>query len=163
MKLIKEKVDSGNFKDAREVAEVFSDSRRVKMICQNVLMGDEALEPNSMEAVAQVKKGSDTIDPMHIFRINSSLMNNDPDFVFKTSCTILEIALLMDQDCEKNSLQDELCFFDGAHSRVNNFVALAAWVLHPSMRMLFRLASMEVRSESHRTVEIFWDLFNLCL
>ena len=69
----------------------------------------------------------------------------------------------MDQDCEKNSLQDELCFFDGAHSRVNNFVALAAWVLHPSMRMLFRLASMEVRSESHRTVEIFWDLFNLCL
>ena len=64
-------------------------------------------------------------------------MNNDPDFVFKTSRTILEIALLMEQDGDKNWLQDELYFFDGTHSRVNNFVALAAWVLHPSMRMLF--------------------------
>ena len=163
MKLIKEKVDSGKFEDAKEVAEVFSDSRRVKIIRQDVLRGEQICEPNSMEAVAEVKKGSDTIDPMHIYRINSSLMNNDPDYVFKTSRAILEIALLMDQDGQKNSLQDELCFFDGAHSRVNNFVALAAWVLHPSMRMLFRLASMEVKSESHRTVELFWDMFNQCL
>ena len=42
-------------------------------------------------------------------------------------------------------------------------MALAAWVLHPSMRQLFRLASMEVASESTRTVQLFWKMFNECI
>ena len=163
LKLMKEQVDKGKFSEAKEVAEVFADSRRVKLIRQSILRGEDDLLPNSMEAVAEVKKGSDTTDTFHIYKINSMAMNNLPDYVFKTSRVMLVIALMMDQDGPRNSLQEELCFFDGAHSRVNNFVALAAWVLHPSMRMLFRLASMEVRSESHTTVEIFWGLFNECL
>ena len=91
-------------------------------------------------------------------------MNPDyPDFVFKTSELMMEKALQMDQCGEENALKDEMCFFDGAHSRITGFVALAAWVLHPSIRLLFRLASMEVLSESSQTVKMFWDLFNECL
>ena len=117
-----------------------------------------------MEAVAKVKSGSDEHDPMHIYKINSASMNPDyPDFVFKTSELMMEIALQMDQCGEENALKDEMCFFDGAYSRVTGFVALAAWVLHPSIRLLFRLASMEVLSESSQTVKMFWDLFNECL
>ena len=54
-------------------------------------------------------------------------MNPDyPDFVFKTSELMMEIALQMDQCGEENALKDEMCFFDGVHSRVTGFVALAA-------------------------------------
>ena len=64
---------------------------------------------------------------------------------------------------KKIAYKKKLCFFDGAHSRVQGFVALAAWVLHPSMRQLFRIASMEVSSESSLTVKLFWQHFNECL
>ena len=76
-----------------------------------------------------------------------------------SSHLMMEIALQMDQNREENSLQEELCFFDGAQSKVQGFVALAAWVLHPSMRQLHRLVS----SESTVTVKLFWQLFNECL
>ena len=164
LKLLKEKVGQKKFDEAKEVAEIFSDTRRVKSLRQKVLTEADALPPNSFEAVSTVKKGSDLHDPMYIYKINSSSMNPDfPDFVFKSSQLMMEIALQMDQAGEQNALQDEMCFFDGAHSRVTGFVALAAWVLHPSMRLLLRLASMEVVSESSRTVEMFWDLFNECI
>ena len=161
LKLIKEKVGEQKFTEAKEVAAIFSDTRRVKSIRREILIAADALPPNSMEAVAKVKSGSDEHDNMHIYKINSKSMNPDyPVFVFKTSQVMMEIALQMDQAGEENALQDEMCFFDGAHSRVTGFVALAAWVLHPSIRLLFRLASMEVLSESSTTVRIFWDLFN---
>ena len=164
LKLIKEKVGEQKFTEAKEVAAIFSDTRRVKSIRTEILTAADALPPNSMEAVAKVKSGSDEHDHMHIYKINSKSMNPDyPDFVFKTSQVMMEIALQMDQAGEQNALQDEMCFFDGAHSRVTGFVALAAWVLHPSIRLLFRLASMEVLSESSTSVQIFWDLFNECL
>ena len=127
LKLIKEKVGEQNFTEAKEVAAIFSDTRRVKSIRREILTAADALPPNSMEAVAKVKSGSDEHDNMHIYKINSKSLNPDyPDFVFKTSQVMMEIALQMDQGGEENALQDEMCFFDGAHSRVTGFVALAA-------------------------------------
>ena len=164
LKLIKEKVGEQKFVEAKEVATIFSDTRRVKRLRTQVLTEGDALPPNCMEAVAKVKSGSDEHDPMHIYKINSASMNPDyPNFVFKTSELIMEIALQMDQCGEENALKDEMSFFNGAHSRVTGFVALAAWVLHPSIRHLFSLASMEVLSESSQTVKMFWDLFYECL
>ena len=164
MQLIKQKIGEGQFDKAKKVAEMFSDARRVKTIRQSILKKeDDFLEPNSMEAVAQIKRVSDSNDTMHIYKINSKHMNDQPDYIFKTSRIMMEMALKMDQNTTENSLQEELCFFDGAHSRVQGFVALAAWVLHPSMRQLFRLASMEVASESTRTVQLFWKIFNECI
>ena len=158
LKLIKEKVGEQKFVEAKQVAQIFSHTRRVKSIRTQVLTEGDTLPPNCMEAV--VKSGSDEYDPMHIYKINSASMNPDyPDFVFKTSELRMEIALQMDQCGEEHALKDEMCFFDGAHIRVTGFVALAAWVLHPSIR----LASMEVLSGSSQTVKMFWNLFNECL
>ncbi|MCG8622018.1 MAG: hypothetical protein MJE68_08500, partial [Proteobacteria bacterium] len=116
LKLIKEKVSENKFSEAKEVAAIFSDTRRVKSIRREILTAADALPPNSMEAVAKVKSGADEHDKMHIYKINSNSMNPDyPDFVFKTSQVMMEIALQMDQAAQENALQDEMCFFDGAH------------------------------------------------
>ena len=109
---------------------------------------EQHVETQSLEAVAELKKGSDLIDPLHIYRINSKVMNNQPDFVMKSSSKILKIALQMDQDGEENPLQQEDAFFDRCHSPCTRFISLGLWVQHPSMRHLIRLASMEVRSEA---------------
>ncbi|MCG8623181.1 MAG: hypothetical protein MJE68_14445, partial [Proteobacteria bacterium] len=164
LKLIKDQVGKGKMEEAKDIAKIFSDGRRVKSIRRQILESDNGPAPNSMEAIGGLKETSDNHDPMHIYKINSSSMNPDfPDFVFKSSQMMMDIALQMDQAGPENVLQDELCFFDGAHSRVLHFVALGAWVLHPSMRLLLRLASMEVPSESSASVKLFWDLFNECL
>ena len=78
-------------------------------------------KPNSMEAVAQIKRASDSNDTMHIYKINTKHMNDQPDYIFKTSRIMMEMALKMDQNTTENSLQEELCFFDDAHSRVQGF------------------------------------------
>ena len=134
LKLIKEKVSEGDIEEAKEIAKILYDNRSVKTLRREILMAKDALPPNSIEAVAGIKETADKSDPMYIYKINSCSMNPDyPDFVFKTSKLMMEIAMQMDQSGPENTLQDEMCFFDGAHSRVTAFVALAAWVLHPSI------------------------------
>ena len=135
LKLMKEKVSEGDIEEAKEIAKILYDNRSVKTLRREILMAKDALPPNSMEAVAGIKETADKSDPMYIYKINSCSMNPDyPDFVFKTSKLMMEIAMQMDQSGPENALQDEMCFFDGAHSRVTAFVALAAWVLHPSIK-----------------------------
>ena len=103
---------------------------------------------NLLEAVAEVKKGSDRLDKFHIFRMNNSSLNDLPDFVIKSSSTILPMALEMDQEGDKNALQEEDAFFDGSHSRCTGYISLGLWVHHPALRRVIRLVSMEVKSES---------------
>ena len=113
-----------------------------------MLSPDQNTDHHSMEAVAIFKEACDKSDPYHIFKMNDSRMNTLPDFVFKTSRLAVELGLLMDQENEeKNVLQQEDCYFDGAHSRCRGFVSLALWLFHTSMRRLLKLACMEVRSE----------------
>ena len=54
-----------------------------------------------------------------------------------------------------NVLMDEDAYFDGAHNRCRDFISLALWVYHTSMRKLLKLACMECRTESSKTVGIF--------
>ena len=53
-----------------------------------------------------------------------------------------------------------MLFFDGSHSRCTDFISLALWVNHPSMRRVLRLVSMEVKSESTENLTKFWQLVN---
>ena len=59
----------------------------------------------SLEAVVEVKKGTDHRDKFHIYRVNSKAMSNKPDYVMKSSSKVLEIAVAMDQDGPANILQ----------------------------------------------------------
>ena len=126
-----------------------------------MLSPDQNTDHHSMEAVAIFKEACDKSDPYHIFKMNDSRINTLPDFVFKASRLAAELGLLMDQENEeKNVLQQEDCYFDGAHSRCRGFVSLALWLFHTSMRRLLKLACMEVRSEGSEQIALFFKLWN---
>ena len=87
-------------------------------------------------------------------------LNNQPDFVMKSSSKILKVPLQMIQDGEENPLQQEDTIFDGCHSRCTRFISLGLLVQHPSMRCVIRLASMEARSDATEDIAIFFKLIN---
>ena len=90
-------------------------------------------------------------------------MDDMPDFVVKSSSAILKMALDMDQDAEPNVLQEEDAFFDGSHNRCTGYISLGLWVHHTSMRKVFRLVSMEIKSESTENLVLFWKMVNQML
>ena len=159
--VIQHLLDTGNPEEAEKAAyRITTQAYRKVKRDMAVDTPEQHVETQSLEAVAELKKGSDLIDPLHIYRINSKVMNNQLDFVMKSSSKILKVALQMDQDGEENPLQQEDAFFDGCHSRCTRFISLGLWVQHPSMRHVIRLASMEVRSEATEDIAIFFKLIN---
>ena len=50
-----------------------------------------------------------------IYKINNTQFNGDPDYMFKSSHTMAQIAVDMDQERPKNRLQSEETYFGGAH------------------------------------------------
>ena len=154
-------LDQGDNEGAEQAVYKITNKAYKTNVRQHGIQGlDMEVSPQSIEAVAELKKGSDKVDPLHIYKLNNSAMNGEPDYGMKSSSTMLEIALDMDQDGPPNVLQNEDAFFDGSHSRCTDFISLALWVNHPSMRRVLRLVSMEVRSESTENLIIFWQLFN---
>ena len=159
--VIQNYLDAGDHKEAESAAyritnQAFRKLKRAMKVDQN----SEEVQTQSLEAVAEVKKASDDIDPFYIYQVNSKKMNNRPDYVMKASSKILQLAIDMDVDGPENPLQLEDAYFDGAHSRCSEFISLGLWVMHPSMRQIIRLASMEVRTEHTDELSIFWILLN---
>ena len=154
-------LDQGDNEGAEQAAyKITNNAYKTNVRQHGIQVLDMEVSTQSIEAVAELKKGSDKVDPLHIYKLNNSLMNGEPDYVMKSSSTMLEIALDMDQDGPPNVLQNEDAFFDGSHSRCTDFISLALWVNHPSMRRVLRLVSMEVRSESTENITMFWQLVN---
>ena len=75
----------------------------------------------------------DTKDECYIYRINNSNYNDGYDYVFKSSRKMVELALKMDIDGDKNIMQTENAYFDSTHSWVHGFRNFGLWVYHPSM------------------------------
>ena len=145
---IKQKVESADIRGAKEVTQKLADRTRIRQLRAELLKPSQNVEPNSFEAVAIFKQACDKVDPFFIFEINDSRMNTDPDFCFKTSRLACKLGLLMDQENTlHNALMDEDAYFDGAHNRCRDFISLALWVYHTSMRKLLKLACMECRTE----------------
>ena len=71
-----------------------------------------------------------------------------------------QMALHMDVDGEPNILQTENAYFDATHTQVYGFKSLGLWLIHPAMKKILRLASMELRSENHKDIALFFSLFN---
>ena len=162
--VLKEKIfEEDDVDGARRVAQMI-DSRSYNAAKR--LQGHgiwKGVEAQSLDAVGLVKEKTDKLDPFLIHRIhksNNGKWDDDPDYVFNCSGVIVEICFQLDQKGAKNPLQGECLFFDGAHSRCTDYVALALWVYHIAMRKLIRLASMYVKSESSKSVKIFFTLFN---
>ena len=72
------------------------------------------------------------------------------------------MAIAMDQDGPDNILQLENAYFDTTHTRVYGFKTLGLWLVHPAMKQILCLASMELRSENHVEIANFFTLFTKC-
>ena len=75
--------------------------------------------------------------------------------MFKSAKDMLLLAAEMDQSGEQNPIQQEAAYFDGSHSRCVGFKTLGLFVLHPGMRCLVRLASMEDEKSQPRILLCF--------
>ena len=90
-------------------------------------------------------------------------MDDECDYVFKSSRRMAQLAIYMDQDGEENLLQMENAYFDATHSHVHGFKTFGLWLVHPTILQILRLASMEIRSEKYIHIAAFFRLFNKML
>ena len=154
-------LDEGDVAGSKEAAERIT--YKAYRSCKYYQKGESdtaEVSTQSIEAVVEVKKGSDELDKLYIYEVNNSKMNSLPDFVVKSSSKILEIAVEMDVDGPSNILQDEDSYFDGCHSRCKDFISFGLWVRHPSMRRIIKLAGMETRKEDTEAITIFFSKLN---
>ena len=158
--VIQKLMESNDMQGAEEASYKITNKAYRKNRREEGLYVAEEVNTQSIEAVAEMKKGSDKLDKLQIFKLNNSSMNNDPDYVCKSSTKILQMAIDMDQEGPENVLQNEDAFFDGSHSRCTGYISLGLWVHHPSLRSVIRLVSMEVKSESTENLIMFWSLVN---
>ena len=115
---------------------------------------------NSFDAVGIVKRTTDRKDPFYVYRIGNGNLDGGSDYVFKGSRKMAQIAIDMDQDGPDNILQMENAYFDAAHTRVYGFKTLGLFMIHPVMKQVLCLASMDLRSENAQDIGIFFTLFN---
>ena len=117
-------------------------------------------DKHSLEAVGILKQATDKEDKYLIYRINNSQFNDQPNYVFKSSAPMAQLAIDMDQNGPEHPLQTEDTYFNGCHSRCTGYKTLALFVYHMAMCHIPRLATMEVKSELTKEISLFWQLFN---
>ena len=117
------------------------------------------------DAVGLLKKKTDESDKYYIYSIGNSNFSEDAttDHIFKSSKEMAQLALSMDQNSKDNILQLENAYFDATHTRVYGFKTFGMWLQHPAMKMMIRLASMEICPENHVHIAAFFRLFNKML
>ena len=81
--------------------------------------------------------------------------------VFKSSREMALLAIKMDvNNAEEAGLQNENTFFNATHCQVFAFKSFVLWLVHPSMREMIHLASMEMHTENAEDITLFFRLFN---
>ena len=110
--------------------EVENNARKVaniKALSNEKVKQKKALQPSGVgfKAIKELKTYTDLLDPYLIH-----VINENEQYVFKTSSTQMTIACSMDTDGD-HFMHEEYCHFDGNHKRVKAFVTLTASVYHP--------------------------------
>ena len=111
---------------------------------------------SSINAVVKLKRGQDSVDKYHIYKVNDKNCNGNPTFVLKTSKLSAETALHMDMHNKKTPLMECVVFMDGLHSRVKDYITLTLWVENLIICKTQRIASMECASEDTENITIFF-------
>ena len=99
----------------------------------------------------------DTVDPFYIYKINDHKWNGNGTYVFKSSQTAAEIALLMDKSARNTQFKDVVAHMDGLHSWAKGLITLTLWVTNP---VSHRLACMDCERGNTKNVALFLKLFN---
>ena len=117
-------------------------------------------EKHSLEAAGTLRKATDKEDKYLIYQINNSQFNGQPNYIFKSSAPMAQLAIDMNQNGPEHPLQGKEAYFNGCHSRCAGYKTLALFVYHMAMYCILRLVMMEVKSESTQEISLFWELFN---
>ena len=157
---IVEKITECDMAGAEAEADYWSDLKHAKRV-HNKANPNYGQDLNSFDAVGIIKQATDKKDRYYIYQINNGNLNNNSDFVFKSSRAMAELAIAMDVDSPISSvLQQENAYFNATHTRVHGFKSLGFWMYHHSMRKILQLASMDIRSENAKDITTFFTLFN---
>ena len=113
----------------------------------------------SINAIVKFKRGQDSMDLYHIFKVNDKKWNGNPTFVMKSSRLATETALWMDKHNKKTPMTECIVFMDGLHLRVKDYITLTLWVENPIICKTQQLASMECTSKDTENVTIFLQNF----
>ena len=114
---------------------------------------------SSTNAVVKLKRGQDSVDKYHIYKVNDKKWNGNPTFVMKSSKLSAETALHMDTRSKKTPLTECVVFMDDLHSRVKDYITLTLWVENPIICKMQRLASMQCASDDMENITIFLQNF----
>lgn len=138
------------------------DRELVKELKNEFSLSSTEGDPNSFQAVADLRDELKPYDPFYIYKINNGSLNDQPSFVFKTSTYAGNMAIEMDYTDESNTsvLKEECVYVDAMHSRVEGYKTLTAWVYNPIVLKVMRLATMEVERENTESLVLFFRLFN---
>ena len=79
-------LDQGDNEGAKQAAyKITNNAYKANVRQHGIQVLDMEVSTQSIEAVAELKKGSDKLDPLHIYKLNNSAMNGEPDYVMKSS------------------------------------------------------------------------------
>ena len=120
----------------------------------------EEPDKHSLEAVGILKQAMDKEDKNLIYKISNLQFNGQPDYIFKSSAPMAQLAIEMDQDGLEHPLQGDKAYFDGCHSQCVGHKNLALFVYHPAMQCILILGTMEVKNKSTHEITVFSELFN---
>ena len=115
---------------------------------------------HTLGAVGILKQAADKEGKYLIYKINNLQFNGQPDYLFKSSAPVAQLAIDMEQDGLEHPLQGEETYFDGCHSQCVGYKTCALFVYHPAMWHILRLSTMEVTNESTCEITVFWELFS---
>jgi hypothetical protein len=156
-------LDDWDIESADKAANTWSDYRFVENI-QEARKVKTHVDMNSFDAVCNVKRNADKVDPYWMYRVNCGAADNTSDYIFKSSTKMAELGIAMDKDAGLgNPLEEETCYFDAVHNRVKGFKSFALWVMHPATHAIIRLANMEMRSENATDIARFFTMWNQIL
>ena len=160
-------IEAGSMDLAAAEAECWVDRKAIKRQMDKVTP-EAGADHNSFDAVGIAKKTTDKRDKYYIYNIGNKNFADlsdvsATDHVFKSSLNMAEIALQMNKDALENLLQLENAYFNATHMRVCGFKTFGLWRIHPAMKQILCLASVEIRSENYVHISVFFQLFNRML
>ena len=149
--------------DGKTIEEVCSEAkgltnpRKIQNIKQKVVK-EINLVGHSFDALAKIKEATDKYDPYLLWKVKDARLDGST-IALRTSREKLEIAVQM-QLGSQHSSEEEDCFLDAEHGRVKGMKTINLSVLHPTIKEIVTIASMECETESTETLCYFWKYLN---
>jgi hypothetical protein len=159
--LITSKIRQHDWRGAAEIASALQDTRQLRYM-KRKSGKHSVLDRNSMAVIGQLKSAmsSEKGWEYYIYEMNDGNMNNQENYVFKSSKVSAQLMLELE---DGGVLEGETVYFDGMHKRVSGYTTLTLWVYHPALRKLLRLATMEAKGENTKNITNFFHVVDRML